>query len=200
MNQIKQSWNHIRLSLRKIHLVDKCLLLLMLLLLAQSAYILFVNKGGSAEAGHIDIIVRTAAASIFGYFLSANFVQRNITAMHEGKQAAPPPGAGEAQSEIPQSAEGPAPAISGAEPDGGNTNETVPPQKDQAPECARLQIITATAIAVFCLLALILVRNLNVNDEAGNPSAVAVLSQYRDFVSGCVGFLIGCPPPKEGKK
>ena len=50
---------------------DRWLMLFLAILLGQSAYSLFAGPGGSLESGDIDVIVRTASAAIFGYFLSA---------------------------------------------------------------------------------------------------------------------------------
>ena len=60
-------------ALSGIHPVDRSLLLFMAVLLGQSAYSLFA-PGSGPMADEIDIIVRTAAASIFGYFLSGSFL------------------------------------------------------------------------------------------------------------------------------
>ena len=58
----------------------------------------------------------------------------------------------------------------------------------------RLQILIATVIGVFCLVTLILMRDLGGGSDAGwSATAAATITQFRDFVSGCVGFLIGCP-------
>ena len=58
----------LRTAVSNIHLVDKSLILFMLILLAQSAYSLFFPGDSSPLVGDIDIIVRTSAAAIFGYF------------------------------------------------------------------------------------------------------------------------------------
>ena len=49
----------------------------MAVLLVQSAYSLFSGGKSAGEGGHIDVIVRTASAAVFGYFLSANFIRRS---------------------------------------------------------------------------------------------------------------------------
>lgn len=54
-------------------MVDRGLMLLMAVLLAQSAYAIFFAAADSATAENIDIVVRASAAAIFGYFLSASF-------------------------------------------------------------------------------------------------------------------------------
>ena len=61
-------------ALNRIPLVDKCLLVFFLVLLTQSAYSLFSHNGTGSEIEHIDVIVRTSSAAIFGYILSANFI------------------------------------------------------------------------------------------------------------------------------
>ena len=53
----------------------------------------------------------------------------------------------------------------------------------------------AMAIGLFCLVALLLLRNLVQLGVVGPEfdSVQATVIQFRDFVSGCVGFLIGTP-------
>lgn len=53
-------------------------MLIMLILLLQSAYNIFLDEPAYQEENTIDVIVRTSQAAIFGYFLSANFANRNI--------------------------------------------------------------------------------------------------------------------------
>lgn len=62
----------------RVRLMDWCLLVMMAILLAQSAYSLFSAPALGTETSSIDIIVRTSSAAIFGYFLSANY-RREIT-------------------------------------------------------------------------------------------------------------------------
>ena len=60
MKQHLTAW---RAAMRRIHPVDKGLLLFMLILLIQSAANLFFPAGDSSTAGEIDIVVRTSAAA-----------------------------------------------------------------------------------------------------------------------------------------
>ena len=121
---------------------DRWLLLILAILLGQSAYSLFAGPGSHPESGDIDVIVRTASAAIFGYFLSAR-----------GRQG-----------------EG----IAGA---GGHMTAA------------------AAAVGLFCLLVLLALRDMAPEDPAaaGSDSATATVAQFRDFISGCVGLLIGAP-------
>lgn len=197
------SWiRRARRAFSRIHLVDKCLILFMAVLLSQSAYSLFVNGGSDTDAGSVDVIVRTASAAVFGYFLSANFIRRSAK-RRDGESTS---------------------AVSGAEiqpdqgtPENGSVSRGLigfsvnnPHSEDQR-GCAEassaqkkadeeklydeghLQIIAATVIGLFCLIVLILMRNAVEPGGAVNDSTAATMVQFRDFVSGCVGFLIGCP-------
>lgn len=64
----------------------------------------------------------------------------------------------------------------------------------------RLQIAVAGGIGLFCLLALAILRGASLWAPSlfSSDSAAATVSQFRDFISGCVGFLIsnpsGAPP------
>lgn len=55
------------------NLVNLFLLLFMTLLLLYTAWILLAKPPASQDANTIDIIIRTSAAAIFGYFLSSSF-------------------------------------------------------------------------------------------------------------------------------
>lgn len=54
---------------------------------------------------------------------------------------------------------------------------------------------TATVIGLFCLCVLLILRNMGASGEQilDSDSVSATVVQFRDFVSGCVGFLIGVP-------
>lgn len=168
MNTLKTFGASFYKALSKIHLIDKCLILIMFLLLAQSAFSLFSNVEPTSEIGTIDIIVRTATASIFGYFLSSNFIRPPYKGSTEG----------DTQKEM-RAAE---------------IEEEVPDFSAKTATESRLQIIVTTVIALFCLIVLILVRDISGFSEADlTASSLAIISQFRDLVSGCIGFLIGVP-------
>lgn len=184
-------------SFNKIHLVDKCLITLMLVLMTQSAYVLLSNGGNSDTAHPIDIIIRTAAASIFGYLLSANFAQRNSKPTPYSTATKPPPELTIKHSNKTDTSQNRI-GFALSENDSPKKAQQLIKEPDMPKEESRnvisgLQIITAASIALFCLLSLILIRDLAVSGNVANPSATAVASQFRDFISGCVGFLIGCP-------
>lgn len=187
--------------LDRIHPVDKGLLLIMLVLLLQSAYSIFCPGEIGPTVKEIDIIVRTSAASIFGYFLSANFIRHTASGgqtpsipsqrtLETGGSVSPSPG--EPAARIGFSDAEPGDTDPGASPIPGNAQTEVSAE-DSAANC--LQVVVATGIGLFCLVALLVLRNLSqwglVSAESNSVASAVV--QLRDFVSGCVGFLIGCP-------
>ena len=168
-------WKCVWSSLGKIHLVDRCLILFMGILLFQSAFNLFGGTTATPQSDNIDLIIRTSTAAIFGYFLSANFIRRSSMEDYENASVR--------STELEHA------------PAGTESEKPVYTE-------ARLQIIVATAIGLFCLVMLILVRDISsvAPHLSKSSGAMATIAQFRDFVSGCVGFLIGSPTTSnEGK-
>lgn len=195
----------LRASFLRIHLVDRCLMLFMIVLLLQSAYSIFAL--GDADGGNkdIDIIVRTSSAAIFGYFLSADLRRKTAG----GTASATTSSAAAVQLTAPGvSDESPSARIgfsvfngetdSSAADAGtlaGSSVKTANDTADGTASCDRLKILVTTGIGLFCLIVLLVLRNLPQWNEviSGSAALSAAASQFRDFVSGCVGFLIGCP-------
>lgn len=179
-----------RAAWRRIHLVDRCLILVMAVLLIQSAYTLFFPGESTQLSGNIDIVIRTSAAAIFGYFLSANFAVRDP----EGGQV--PAGAPAHRIESAETVSG-----SSVKNQIGFVADTAAAEagsiqvSEPAAGCGGPQVLAAACIGLFCLAVLILLRNWGQGaiSPAASDSLTATITQFRDFVSGCVGFLIGCP-------
>lgn len=206
-----RSWGRCtRSALSKIHLVDKCLIIFMAVLLVQSVYSLFSEGDRGAETGSIDVVVRTSSASIFGYFLSANFIRQDKSKeLNEpgNKKILPPEATHNATVDTVKN------QIGFAEPAEASLEKTLEvgsgegiSQEKPSVEIAsgRLQIVAAAGIGLFCLITLIVLRNLaqlEVNlQRVPSDSMAATVTQFRDFISGCVGFLIGCPTHSEADK
>ena len=140
--------------------------------------------------------MRTSSAAIFGYLLSGNFIDRvpagcSCKAVSKTDLTAPTEGpAGRLRGQIGFTDGETAPAAGSAR----GTASAAPPAV-----CC-LQIVTATAIGLFCLGVLIALRNLAPADDPRltSPAVTAIVAQFRDFVSGCVGFLIGIPTRSAG--
>lgn len=61
-------------------LKDKCLIIFMGILLAQTIYNIFAHEMMSNSLETIDIIIRTSSSGILGYFLSSSFCERDPNA------------------------------------------------------------------------------------------------------------------------
>ena len=175
----------------RINLVDRCLVVFLLVLLVQSACSLLIPSGNADSAAYgIDIIVRTSSAAIFGHFLSANFargagtvragLQKTAVQTDTGvtAQGTPVQKIGFSTSDEPMEQGGATPAAA----------------EERQTAVARLQVVAAAGIGLFCLVTLLLFRNIPAWRAClEQEGASATVAQFRDFVSGCVGFLIGCP-------
>lgn len=205
MRKAAARWKQICSVLAKIHIVDKFLIVFMILLMVQSVHSLFSSHTVSGESAHIDIIVRTSAAAIFGYFLSTNFIRHtSYTKDEDGgsleNHAKSMPGISREDIQnrigfaVPKS-EGPTDT-----PYMGNVGYNENPSPNEF-GVNRLQIIITSIIGLFCLVVLIVARDvsaLNADMEV-SASASATGAQFRDFVSGCIGFLIGSPTSNTNK-
>ena len=191
----------VRTAWQQLHLVDRCLLILMAVLLAQSTYTLFFPGGDGQLSGSIDIVIRTSAASIFGYFLSANFAARDqqepSAPASLPKSAAVPPEATPGSAAAPKNQIGFVSAPTSPQTGGIQAQETG--SSAESPRCCRLQVLAAACMGLFCLVVLILRRTMGSSGTSPEASSAltATVSQFRDFVSGCVGFLIGCPSSQQ---
>lgn len=185
---------HLCSALDRIHRVDKSLLLFMAALLIQPVYSIFAPAAGGQSSGDIDIIARTSSAAIFGYFLSANFIRHTTSGQAPSGQ----------QDHIletgPETAQPAAPraqidfSAGDAQAQHGKLQtQQSPPANSLSANC--LQVAVATSIGLFCLIALLLLRNLEQWGIAlaQSDSATAAVIQFLDFVSSCIEFLIGYP-------
>lgn len=182
---------------QRIHLVDRSLLIIMLILLVQSAVSLFLPGTDAQTVTAVDVVIRTSSAAIFGYLLGGNFGKENFTS---GQAQLPAPAHILEESAQSDSTSPGIQARIGFAADAApqETKETAAPAvipNSEPCACAGIQIFVAAGIALFCLIILLVLRNLT---EIGiitelSDSANATVIQFRDFVSGCVGFLIGSP-------
>lgn len=195
MMRMNAYWKRIFSALAKIHIVDKFLIVFMMILLFQSAYNLFMNQTVTGESNSIDVIIRTSTAAIFGYFLSTNFIRHAFSGSAgntgNGVQILPSVSGNGIQNGIGFTA-----PITDSDTDTmdiGNASYDENPNPNESTS-SRLQIIAASLVGLFCLLVLLLLRNVAVlnADMTASASAIATVTQFRDIVSGCIGFLIGC--------
>ena len=187
MKRFRIFWTGIRAYVSAIHPVDRRLILLAIVLLAQSIYSLFIPEQ-SVVAGNIDAMVRTSLASVFGYFLSANFNAGSSEQLNQKSTNSPDT---ISQEEMVLS-------VASEEPIETQqiTEEELSSSKSSriSPTCSRLQIFLAAGIGLVCLVSLMILRCFPaLAEQAVSGSSAATVTQFRDLVSGCIGFLIGCP-------
>lgn len=162
---------------RKIKLVDRYLIIVMIILMTQSLIGLFTPFGDESITDRIDVVMRTTMASIFGYFVSANFI-------HDDPEDDPP----EIVVKIP------ADCIH-SEPK--QTQEALSEPVDSPPQPTKknqlqLQVKVVGCVCIFSIFALVLIRYFAID----STHSLAFIFLFRDFVCGCVGFLIGMPNEK----
>lgn len=149
-------------------LVDRILIIFMGILLLQSVYSLFFYELMQEETKTIDVIIRTTAAAVFGYFISGSFRGSNI------------------QNDKPaQNANGF--SLKAQEKEEIQTGYAEEKRNSAVRKRIRQQIIIVSFIGISSLVILIVARNYLLLPA----SSASTVSQLRDFVSGSVGFLIG---------
>lgn len=147
-------WKKFCQAFKKIHLVDRCLLLFMAVLFALLVFSVFTCNTSGQDLSGINTILRTSTAAIFGYFLSAHFAKQDV----------------------------------------------IECEKKSQPQAGSVQIIIATIVGLFSLFVLMAAANrlMAVGANDASHDIIATITQFRDFVSACVGFLIGTPTtPKD---
>lgn len=187
-------WTRLRASVSAIHPVDRCLILFAVVLLAQSVYSLFAPEE-TPLAGNIDTMVRTSLAAVFGYFLSSNFNAGSSgkSAQEETTSHRAEPLLEETPSEL-SPASAPSPQREAQQEAAPQAKPVVSKAAEAPATVSRLQIFLAAGIGLVCLMALLALRcHPSLAEHALSGSPAATVTQFRDLVSGCIGFLIGCP-------
>ncbi|VFC55172.1 membrane protein [Clostridioides difficile] len=188
IKNIKQAWY-------KIKLIDRCLIIVMAILMFQSIYNLFVNEVNSQDTTTIDVVVRTTSAAIFGYFLSVNFIKRPSRKYINTDVSSNFFIDNNLSKKSQESSQNNVMNVKntiGFTSETDNYEKKIPTNNTEDFEdgdTSELQIVIATVICVVALTVLFVVRNFTTTTSA----SLGTISQMRDFVSGCVGFLLGCP-------
>ena len=188
---MKSLWKKAVSYFGRMSLVDGVLLIFLLLLFVYMAVQLLMGRFAAEDVHSVDIIVRTSAAAIVGYFISGNFAGSQSTDSNTGdarSSAALP--AAVVSTDAPRSRIG-----FQAEPE--TETQTVPERGGTALSSAapsadggrlRRQILVVSVVGLFALAVLLVARNLPGN----SPGLTATVSQLRDFLSACIGFLVSC--------
>lgn len=167
------------------HLVDLYLILFMLILLIYMGIRLFWQVPGSQDSSAVDIVVRTSAVAIFGYFLSGNFAKNGSQTTSAGTSAQPVELVAKASPENPVKnqigfvkAEADSPQI-------GTLDTNMQTDSPQI-ACSKMQVWVVATISLISLIILMIAREM----ASSSPETAAAISQFRDYVSAGVGFLI----------
>lgn len=187
--------------LKKVKLIDRCLIVFMIILMVESIYNLFSDRVNPINSNDIDIIIRTTTAAIFGYFLSGNFIRKSKSKVisypeeTKGLDKRPILSSDEkTQVMVQEAINNKKEIIEFSYNEVKNSvhdNKGIIEEEDNNKELivSNQQIMIATVIGVTALIVLIIAR-----DSIGiTEKSISTISQMRDFVSGCVGFLLGCP-------
>lgn len=170
--------------------VDKFLILFMLILFVYMVVNLPFGTDSSSDNSKIDVIIRTSMAAIFGYFMSGNFMKnrseppdsrietRNIEIYGDAVET----GQGRIKNLIGFQAAG-----NEASVEKGGTPE-IEEEIQRAGRCNKMQVTVVSIIGILSLAVLFIARHF----QNVTPELTATVSQLRDFVSACIGFLISC--------
>lgn len=176
--------NKIKELLSNVYLIDKILILYMIILLIYTAIHLF-NSGTMGESTNVDTIIRTSSSAIFGYFISNNFIKSDSGISPDTTTGNSEKGkSNETQKEIQKNDLLKNQDIEKA----GESN----PGKASYICCNSLQIIIVSSIGLISLICLFVSRNFT----QITPEFSATVSQLRDFLSACIGFLVSCGKTK----
>lgn len=170
---------------KTLHLADKCLLIIMAILMIQTAHNLFFREIAMQESNVIDAVIRTTTAAIFGYFISVNFhIGSKSTLGNNSINISTEEIESSLDSNIyPKAKIGFTADLVDQELNIGKTRGF---EKSKLEGDNQVQIIIVATIGITSLILFLIARNYTVV----NVTSIATLSQLRDFISGSVGFLI----------
>ncbi|MGX4598499.1 hypothetical protein [Faecalimicrobium sp. JNUCC 81] len=146
----------------KINLAGKLLIFIGLIVLLSSIGLALCNKGSNEILKAIEVIFRSALASIFGFVLSSNLncgKSKNTNKF--------------TRSEV------------GKKVDINDEECEIDIENHNYREGNSIQMIIAFAICIICVLTMLLMYIFNIDDN------VATISQFRDLMCSSIGFLLG---------
>lgn len=172
MKTLKRCW-------REISFKDKGLILIMIVLLLQCIHNLYSADPIKPDYISVDVIVRTSVAGIFGYFLSSNFLTKNTSNGCEDID--------HYKIELLDTLLNDKEIREKIEEQYKDIKNKEEEEKERYQCNKTLQNGIAVGLCILIILCLIIGVNLKLIPEG----TTATLSQFRDIVSGCIGFLLG---------
>lgn len=175
---IKRCWKEISLK-------DKGLIFVMIILLLQCIHNLYNGTSDNVDYNSINIVIRTSVAGIFGYFLSSNFLVRKKEESKKGNEKY----SVEVLEKLLEDEK--LRKNIQCDIDDGNINcklDTASEEEKTKMFCnENLQIIFSISICTISALCLII----GVNFRLIPDESIVTIAQFRDLISGCIGFLLG---------
>ncbi len=187
MNFAKKILISICKTVFRIPLVDRFLIIFMIIIFVYMAYHLLSGRMVSEEVSTVNVIIRTSAAGIFGYFISSNFGKENdvsITQNIDSRGVILPSGNTDGEGGLRAQNQ-----IGFLLPAEGNQRERTGEnfgENTHEKGRSRAQIYLVSIIGLLSLITLIFTRDI----QSTAPEMTAITSQLRDFISACIGFLI----------
>lgn len=173
---------------RKNRIGGSFLILFMLILMLYTAIGLFIGMTDSQNSNMVDIIIRTSSAFIFGYFISSNFVKlskpdsttvsynNNLNIMAQ-------------ENDLNTQLKNQIRFVMPGDVEKAESGKTsVTGYSLDIVQSGKLQMCIVSSIGICSLILLFITKFL----AQTISEASAVISQLRDFVSSCMGFLISC--------
>lgn len=174
LNGLIHCWKEISIS-------DKALIIIMIFLLLQSIHNLFTPESTNPNSLSINLIVRTSIASIFGYFLSENFLKNKVVKSEDSDIIVPVN-----KSDIVSNKNSNVTSTN----DCITSNSTLKDSNNNIKDyiCNKtVQILIALIVCIIALFSLIIGSNLNLISSNTNPTVI----HLRDLICNCIGFLLG---------
>ena len=173
----------IRKCWRKIPFKDKGLIVIMIISILQCIHNLYTVEPINYYYMSVNIIIRTSVAGIFGYFLSANFLSGDEDRFEKNKE-----------NEVKLLEQ--LLKENGFENKIEVNSKILKDSKEQLICNKNLQNMIAIIICVIISMTLII----GVNFKLITDGSVATIVQFKDLISGSIGFLLGNPSDKGRNK
>ena len=177
--------------IKNICIVDWFLMLFMLILFFYMIFHLFTGIEASQEIHTIDVIVRSSMAAIFGYFISSNFSRVDVSITQQSTDHPTinlsSESEGVSDHDRIQNQIGFQSSAAAASEELG-TMSFSESSSTSARYCNEIQVFVVSMIGLISLIILLITRHF----QNVTPELTAVISQLRDFVSACIGFLVSC--------
>ncbi len=179
-------WKRVKEIIRSICIVDRFLIIFMLVLFFYMVFHLFTGISDSQDTNTIDVIVRTSLAAIFGYFISSNFARADLSTAPQNTEN-PNINVNAISDPHVQNQIGFQASMASSSEELGRISFS---ESSSTPikYCSKIQVFVVSMIGLISLIILFITRCF----WDATPELTAMISQLRDFVSACIGFLVSC--------